>query len=140
MTRWRSGPSASGKKSFPGEVSSRSMSRVLLVPGLPLDRSAAMDKYAHRLHDWLESGSPGFEVRLAAHIGELTRDQAGSTDGRTRQSGGYVRWWNQPIDPSRVVLPGPLSGPQGFAARQFFYPLRVRREAKRADLIHVLHH
>ena len=71
------------------------MPRVLLVPDLPLDRLAAMDKYAHRLHDWLESGDPGFEVRLAAHIGELTRDEAG--DGRG--SGSFKRWWNQPIDP-----------------------------------------
>ena len=28
-----------------------------------------MDKYAHRLHDWLESSELGFNVRLAAHIG-----------------------------------------------------------------------
>jgi len=111
------------------------MPRVLLVPDLPLDRAAAMDKYAHRLHDWLESGDPGFEVRLAAHIGELTRDEG---DGRS--SGSYTRWWNQPIDPSRMVLPGPLRGPQGFAARYFFYPQRLRREARRANVVHVLDH
>lgn len=112
------------------------MSRVLLVPDLPLDRAAVMDKYAHRLHDWLESGDPGFEVRLAAHIGELTRDAG--PDGRT--SGSYTRWWNQPIDPSRVVLPGPLRGPQGFAARFFFYPMRLARQARRADVVHILDH
>ena len=84
------------------------MAKVLLVPGLPLDRSAAMDKYAHRLHDWLESGSPGFDVRLAAHIGELTRDQPAEGERGQRGSGGYVRWWNQPIDPSRVILPSPF--------------------------------
>ena len=112
------------------------MPRVLLVPDLPLDRAAAMDKYAHRLHDWLESGTPGFEVRLAAHIGELTRDAG--PGGRT--SGSYRRWWNQPIDPERVVLPGPLRGPQGFAARHFFYPARLGREAKRANLVHILDH
>ena len=112
------------------------MSRVLLVPGLPLDRAAAMDKYAHRLHDWLESGDPGFEVRLAAHIGELTRDAG--PDGRS--SGSYTRWWNQPIDPSRVILPGPLRGPQGMAARYMFYPRRLAREAKRADVVHILDH
>ena len=112
------------------------MPRVLLVPDLPLDRAAAMDKYAHRLHDWLESGDPGFEVRLAAHIGELTRDEG--SDGRG--SGKYTRWWNQPIDASRMVLPGPLRGPQGFMARYFFYPQRLRREAKRANVVHVLDH
>jgi glycosyltransferase involved in cell wall biosynthesis len=112
------------------------MPKVLLVPDLPLDRAAAMDKYAHRLHDWLESGDPGFEVRLAAHIGELTRDEG--SDGRA--SGRDTRWWNQPIDPLRMILPGPLRGPRGFAARYLFYPQRLRREAKRANVVHLLDH
>src|SRR6266702_1253278 len=51
------------------------MTRVLLVPDLPLERWPSMDRYAHRLHDWLESTDPGFEVRLAASIGEVTRVQ-----------------------------------------------------------------
>ncbi|HXF95945.1 MAG TPA: glycosyltransferase, partial [Gemmatimonadales bacterium] len=111
------------------------MTRVLLVPDLPLERWPSMDKYAHRLHDWLESTRPGFEVRLAAHIGELTREER---NGRT--SGGFVRWWTQPVDPSRVVLPGPLREPHKYAARYFFYPFRLRREAKRAALVHILDH
>ena len=100
------------------------MSRVLLVPDLPLEHAPAIDKYAHRLHDWLESSARDFDVHLAAHIGELTRE---TRDGRG--SGGFVRWWTQPVDPSRVVLPGPLRGPQTYAARYFFYPRRLRREA-----------
>jgi glycosyltransferase involved in cell wall biosynthesis len=102
-----------------------------------------MEKYAHRLHDWLESSDHGFTVRLAAHIGALTRDSTGrrgaSQRGTDRRKG-FVRWWTQPVDPSRVVLPGPLHGPQGYAARYYFYPWRVKREAKRADLVHVLDH
>src|SRR5437879_6511804 len=94
-----------------------------------------MDKYAHRLHDWLESSARDFDVHLAAHIGELTRE---TRDGRG--SGGFVRWWTQPVDPSRVVLPGPLRGPQTYAARYFFYPRRLRREARRASLVHILDH
>src|ERR1044071_191631 len=62
------------------------MTRVLLVPDLPLERWPSMDRYAHRLHDWLESSGPGFEVRLAAHIGELTRE---GTNGRRAR--GYPR-------------------------------------------------
>jgi glycosyltransferase involved in cell wall biosynthesis len=112
------------------------MPRVLLVPDLPLEHWPAMDKYAHRLRDWLESTHASVEVRLAAHIGELTRE---TRDGR-RSSGGFVRWWTQPVDASRVVLPGPLSGPHKYAARHFFYPWRLRREARRADLIHILDH
>jgi glycosyltransferase involved in cell wall biosynthesis len=113
------------------------MSRVLLVPDLPLERLAAMDKYAHRLHDWLESSRPGFDVRLAAHIGELTRER---DDGGKRSSGEFQRWWNQDVDPSRIVLPGPLYAPHRVAARHLFYPLRLRGEARRASVVHILDH
>jgi glycosyltransferase involved in cell wall biosynthesis len=100
-----------------------------------------MDKYAHRLYDWLESSDPGFEVRLAAHIGALTQEARDNRGGRGRRSSGaFARWWTQPVDPSRIVLPGPLYGPHQYAARRFFYPLRLRREAKRADLVHILDH
>src|SRR5216110_1791077 len=119
------------------------MPTVLLVPDLPLERWASMDRYAHRLHDWLESGEFGFHVRLAAHIGALTRDSVGprtGADKRNSRGTAFVRWWTQPVDPSRVVLPGPLHGPQQWAARYYFYPWRVKREAKRADLVHVLDH
>jgi len=119
------------------------MPTVLLVPDLPLERWASMDRYAHRLHDWLESGDFDFHVRLAAHIGALTRDSVGprtGADKRNSRGTAFVRWWTQPVDPSRVVLPGPLHGPQQWAARYYFYPWRVKREAKRADLVHVLDH
>src|SRR6266705_538137 len=101
------------------------MARVLLVPPLPLERLAALDKYAHRLYDWLESSAQGFEVRLAASIGELTR--AEREPGRS--SGGFARWWTQPVDPSKLVMPGPLYGPHRWAARYFLYPRRVARAA-----------
>src|ERR687888_28127 len=113
------------------------MTRVLLVPDLPLERWPSMDKYAHRLHDWLESTRPGFEVRLAAHIGALTREEP---EPGQRGSGAFVQWWLQPVDASRVVLPGPLREPHKYAARYFFYPLRLRREARRASLVHILDH
>src|SRR2546428_14133768 len=91
-----------------------SMPRILLVPDLPLDHSPAMDKYAHRLHDWLESGEPGLEVRLAAHIGELTRE---TRDGRS--SGGVIPWGAQPGGPARAGPPGPLPGAHRYLARYF---------------------
>src|SRR5260370_31927796 len=95
-----------------------------------------MDRYARRLHDWLESTDPGFEVRLAASIGDLTRDVG---DGR-RSSGGYPRWWAQDVNPTKLVLPGPLHEPQRYAARYLLYPWWLRREAKRAQLVHILDH
>jgi len=120
------------------------MPTVLLVPDLPLERWASMDKYAHRLHDWLESGDFGLSVRLAAHIGALTRDSVGrrgsAAEQRSDRRKAFVRWWSQPVDPSRVILPSPFHGPQQWAARYYFYPWRVKREAKRADLVHVLDH
>src|SRR6266513_2440568 len=116
------------------------MPSVLLVPDLPLERWAAMDRYAHRLHDWLESSDIGFRVRLAAHIGALTRQTGDGFPGRRERRKGFVRWWTQPVDPSRVILPSPFHGPQQWAARYYFYPWRVKREAKRADLVHVLDH
>jgi glycosyltransferase involved in cell wall biosynthesis len=120
------------------------MPSVLLVPDLPLERWPAQERYAHRLHDWLESSEFGFRVRLAAHIGALTRDSVGRRGATGEQRGdrrkSFVRWWTQPVDPSRVVLPGPLHGPQQWAARYYFYPWRVKREAKRVDLVHVLDH
>src|SRR6266513_2672012 len=119
------------------------MPTVLLVPDLPLERWASMDKYAHRLHDWLESGEFGLNVRLAAHIGALTRDSAGrrgTGEKRSDRRKAFVRWWTQPVDPSRVILPGPFHGPQQWAARYYFYPWRVKREAKRVDAVHVLDH
>ena len=114
------------------------MTRVLLVPDLPLERWPSMDRYAHRLYDWLENtrqgmgggGAGGLEVRLAAHIGELTREARNGRD-----SGGFVRFWAKPLDPSRVILPGPLYGPHRYTARYFFYPQRLRWEARHADLV-----
>ncbi len=113
----------------------RGATRVLLVPDLPLERWPSMDRYAHRLNDWLESTDPGFEVRLAASIGDLTRDVG---DGRS--SGGYPRWWAQDVDPTKLVLPGPLHEPQRYAARYLLYPWWLRREARRAQLVHILDH
>src|SRR5436309_2480441 len=133
--RWRSGRWRSGRRYSREEKRSPSMTRVLLVPDLPLERWPSMDRYAHRLYDWLESTDPGFEVRLAAHIGELTRE---ATNGR--RSGAYPRWWAQDVDPMKFVLPGPLREPQRYMARYFLYPWWLRREAKRAQLVHILDH
>src|SRR5258708_22223112 len=112
------------------------MSRVLLVPPLPLEHMAALDKYAHRLYDWLESSAQGFDVRLAASIGELTK--AEPAPGRT--SGGVKRWWTQGVDPSALVMPGPLYGPHRWLARYMLYPRRVGRRQTTAAQVHPYSH
>src|SRR5258705_3354423 len=102
-----------------------------------------MVKCAHRLNDWLEISDLGFRVRPAPHIGAFTRASAGrrsAAEQRSHRRKAFVRWWTQPVDPSRLILPGPFHGPQQWAARYYFYPFRVKREAKRADLVHVLDH
>src|SRR2546428_383722 len=75
------------------------MPSVLLVPDLPLERWASMDKYAHRLHDWLESSDFGFQVRLAAHIRSLTRDSVGRRGATAELRGdrrkSFLRWRTQ---------------------------------------------
>jgi glycosyltransferase involved in cell wall biosynthesis len=38
------------------------------------------------------------------------------------------------------VLPGPLYGPHRYLARHILYPLRLRREARHAALVHILDH
>src|SRR5437764_2294499 len=105
--RWRSGRWRSGRRYSREEKRSPSMTRVLLVPDLPLERWPSMDRYAHRLYDWLESTDPGFEVRLAAQIGALKRE---TKDGR--RSRGYARWWAQGVDPNSLGLPGPFRDQQ----------------------------
>src|SRR5204862_205104 len=57
-----------------------------------------------------------------------------------RSSGGDPRWWSQDVDPTKFVLPGPLHEPQRYVARYFLYPWWLRREAKRAQLVHILDH
>src|SRR2546421_12659304 len=101
------------------------MTRVLLVPELTLERWPSMHRYAHRLHDWLESTDPGFEARLAASVGDLTRDRGSGGNGRT--SGGYPRWWAPEVDPTKLVLPGPLHEPPRYVWGPGLSPSLLRR-------------
>src|SRR2546429_8018874 len=94
-----------------------------------------MDRYAHRLYDWLESTDPGFEVRLAAQIGALTRE---TKDGR--RSGGYPRWGAPDVGPPRLVLPRPLRDPPRHVARYFFYSWGVKRDAQTARPVRIPPH
>src|SRR3989441_13152162 len=109
------------------------MTRVLLVPDLPLERWPAMDKYAHRLHDWLEPSGPGFEVRLAAYIGDLPRE---ARDGR--RAGARPQGRAREVEPARVALPGPVVAPPRCAGRYILYPRRFKLHGPRPALAHIL--
>jgi glycosyltransferase involved in cell wall biosynthesis len=93
-----------------------------------------MDRYAHRLIDWLDSIMPGFPIEAAGAIGDLTQDAAG---GRRRRSG--PRWWARHVDLS-VLVPPPLVEPYRWFARYLAYPRVVKRQARNASLVHVLDH
>src|SRR5438477_12347677 len=106
------------------------MTRVLLVPDLPLERWPSMDRYAHRLHDWLESTDPGFEVRLAASIGDLTRERR---NGATR--GAFHGGWPRAGTPPSLFLPGRLTRHRATVPAYVRFPWCRRRRANAARLV-----
>src|SRR5207245_4980394 len=90
------------------------MTRVLLVPDLPLERWPAMDRYAHRLYDWLENADPGLEVRLPPPIRDATLDARHGRGGR--RSARQPRRRAPGRDPRPPPPPGPPHAPPARAA------------------------
>ena len=97
------------------------MTRVLLVPDLPIERWPSMDRYASRLAAQLPRANPDLEFVLAGPVAPLTNEAPvhGSGTGRN-------------IAPPRV---GEL---RRYVSRYLVYPRRVR--AQRGDVLHVLDH
>jgi glycosyltransferase involved in cell wall biosynthesis len=103
------------------------VTRVLLIPDLPIERWPSMDRYASRLAHQLLRYAPDLDVMLAGEIAGLTVEGDG-TPGR----GG-------PGPDVRPALPGTWGAElQRYVQRYAVYPRRVRRE--RADVFHVLDH
>src|SRR5437660_537127 len=71
-----------------------------------------MDRYAHRLYDWLESTDPGLEVRLAAQSGALTRATRAARGGDL--AGGRPAYQRGAVRRGPLVL---LRGVRGAGAR-----------------------
>lgn len=104
------------------------MTRVLLVPDLPVERWPSMDRYASRLARHLPLAAPDVEVTLAGAIGDLTIERRGR-GSRVRTSG--------PV--TRPALPTPgFRELRRYLARYWSYPRRVRRH--HGDVLHVLDH
>jgi glycosyltransferase involved in cell wall biosynthesis len=99
------------------------MTRVLLVPDLPMERWPSMDRYASRLAAHLPDVAPDLKIDVASPIAPLTQDES---VGRRSEGG----------------MPGAPSSPLGelgrYLQRYLQYPARVR--LSRADLVHVLDH
>ena len=95
------------------------MTRILLVPDLPLERWPSMDRYASRLETELHRYAPDLDITVAGQIATLTAE-----NGARR---------------TLPMLPAPgLNELRRYLSRYWLYPRRVRR--KRADLVHVLDH
>jgi len=104
------------------------MTRVLLVPDLPIERWPAMDRYASRLVHHMEGLTSDFEIAVATKIGRLTVDQPSTAQGERKSAPRPL-----PLEPS--FNPSQI---RRFLARYWLYPRRVRRAP--ADVLHVLDH
>ncbi|UCG88175.1 MAG: glycosyltransferase family 4 protein [Gemmatimonadota bacterium] len=104
------------------------MTRVLLVPDLPIEHWPAMDRYASRLVHHMEGLSGECEIAVAAKIGRLTVDQPKSGHG------------DRPLSPRPLPQELRLSPSQLrlYLTRYWLYPRRVER--MQADVVHVLDH
>ncbi len=102
------------------------MTRVLLVPDLPVERWPSMDRYASRLASQLPAVASDLEFAVAGDIADLTDEQA-----RPHRRGASAA--------TRSRTPADEPGELGrYLARYWRYPRRVRRMA--GDVLHVLDH
>ncbi|MCZ6917012.1 MAG: glycosyltransferase family 1 protein [Gemmatimonadetes bacterium] len=101
------------------------MTRILLVPDLPMERWPSMDRYALRLSSRLQQDDPDLDIEVAASIGRLTEEH---DDRSTPAAAGRTR---APEDSLIREL-------RRYVARYWAYPIRVGR--RRADLMHILDH
>lgn len=104
------------------------MTRVLLVPDLPIERWPAMDRYASRIVHHMEGLSSDCEITVATKIGRLTLDQP-------KSGAGEMRMGPRPL-PQKLRLSLPQI--RLYLSRYWLYPRRVER--LQADVIHVLDH
>ncbi|HEY2824182.1 MAG TPA: glycosyltransferase, partial [Gemmatimonadales bacterium] len=104
------------------------MTRVLLVPDLPIERWPSMDRYASRLNVHLKRYAADVELVLGGKIDDLTTDRSRSAL-KAGESGPF------PIP----LLPHPgLREAHRYYSRYWAYPRRLAR--LKAGLIHVLDH
>lgn len=104
------------------------MTRVLLVPDLPIEHWPSMDRYASRLVQHMDANALGLEISVAGEIGSLTVDQGSRSPGLRESGSGTHR-----------LEPTPTPSEFGrYLARYWFYPRRIKRRT--ADVMHVLDH
>ena len=101
------------------------MTRVLLVPDLPVERWPSMDRYASRLSSHLQDDSD-LDIDVATPIGRLTETQADRSTPAPRR---------QALTSEEGSM---LRELRRYVARYWSYPRRVGRRP--TDLMHILDH
>jgi glycosyltransferase involved in cell wall biosynthesis len=104
------------------------MTRVLLVPDLPLERWPAMERYASRLVHHLDGLTTDLTFSVAAKIGKLTEDEA-NIDAADRTPA------PRPLANEPSLSPAQL---RRYFKRFWLYPRRVR--GMQSDVLHILDH
>ena len=102
------------------------VTKVLLVPDLPIEHWPSMDRYALRLVRGLTEETPDITIAVGTDISSLTSDSDANAQDRHHVGG-------------TASVPAAGSGEiRRYLSRYVFYPMRLRR--KRADVVHVLDH
>ena len=103
------------------------MSRILVVPDLPLERWPSMDRYASRLVQQLNAEAATFDINVASEIASLTNEDV-KEPGR-RASGPGSR---------RLADEGSYTELRRYISRYWLYPRRIR--SMEGTAVHVLDH
>jgi alpha-1,3-rhamnosyl/mannosyltransferase len=104
------------------------VTRVLLVPDLPIERWPSMDRYASRLTFHLRRYAADLDITVSSEIDDLTVDRPGPVL-RAGESGPH---------PIPLLAHPEIREARRYVARYWSYPRRIAR--MHASLIHVLDH
>jgi glycosyltransferase involved in cell wall biosynthesis len=103
------------------------MTRILLVPDLPIERWPSMDRYASRLTANLRRHAPDLDVTVAGEIASLTIETGVPAPPRRSNPWGFPQYTGVGSDEL-----------QRYYARYWSYPRHIRRQ--HTDVVHVLDH
>ena len=103
------------------------MSRILVVPDLPLERWPSMDRYASRLVQHLDTEAATYEIAVASEIASLTNENTKQPGRRASKPGSR-----------RLADEGGSTELRRYVARYWMYPRRIR--AMDGAAVHVLDH
>jgi len=103
------------------------VSRILLIPDLPVEHWPSMDRYASRIVHHLHREAGTFEFEVASEISSLTKANGKAPSRRDSGSGSR-----------RLADEGSVSEMRRYISRYYLYPRRIR--SMKGDALHVLDH